>query len=53
VHTKLDSKIARLHLGGNPWIPLVKAILKNGGVARLFQSMKEPGWEQSIEKELE
>jgi hypothetical protein len=53
VQTRLDSQIAKVHLGGNPWLPTVKATLKNGGVPRLFQSMREASWQKTIQEELQ
>jgi hypothetical protein len=53
VQTRLDSQIAKVHLGGNPWLPTVKSTLKNGGVTRLFQCMKEASWQKIVQEELQ
>ncbi|KAJ3325328.1 hypothetical protein HDV06_004187 [Boothiomyces sp. JEL0866] len=50
--TKLDQRNSNCLVYGNPFIPTVKTLLKNGGIPRLFAAMRESNWEKTIHEEM-
>lgn len=49
-NTKLDSPYCKLLLAGNPLEKYIKELLKDGGVKRLFVSLRDPvAWQKLVE----